>query len=638
MSSNSGRLWNRRAVSITLAVLMIVLPCTIVLGDDDSSAETHSGSYGGIEWTLDDEGTLRISGNGETTDEGGSDSYGEYKDVITSVIIENGITGIGTESFINYPSITYLSIPGTVGIIGYISFSGCNSLKTVVLHDGLEQIYFGAFLDCTSLESIIIPDSTTYLWNDVLKGCTGLQRICFGDGLAVGEYVYGGISDIQFYDSDGETFLDNGYYDNFRGKVFVKVGDKLIKQPEGGAINETIMWYYNNGVLNICGTGDMENYANADEQPWESLRGSIQNISISEGITSVGNYAFYQCGHATSITIPNSVRSIGSYSLSYCNGITTIDLPDEVSYIGDYAFMEAGMTSMNIPEGMTTIGEKAFRYCNSLTSLTIPDTVTSIGDEAFLGCINLRDIFISRSLTEISPNAFNDVNLYDTDGETLIEKDVTHLKGTMFVNKSNKAVKLHIGLTVDGAVCIKTSDTYSASLTNDDFLYLKKMTSLDDRTELRVLLKDGITASFDKAAIVSFGNSDASLTIAPVDNSTLNETIRTLVGDYPVYDITFGGNTNFGEGRCRIEIPLGDDVSDVKKVMSIKDNEVAGTADFIFKDGKVSFTTDELSMICIETETASGNEGQFPLWIPIVSVAGVLAIAGVTFFILRWKK
>ena len=93
---------------------------------------------------------------------------------------------------------------------------------------------------------------------------------------------------------------------------------------------------------------------------------------IADGITEIGNYAFYNCTNLTSITIPNSVTSIGSYAFQDCQDLTSI----------------------TIGNGVTSIGTLAFAGCTSLTSITIPSSVTSIGNGAFDGCPNLKTIYV----------------------------------------------------------------------------------------------------------------------------------------------------------------------------------------------------------------------------------------------------
>ncbi|MBR4305516.1 MAG: leucine-rich repeat protein, partial [Ruminiclostridium sp.] len=102
------------------------------------------------------------------------------------------------------------------------------------------------------------------------------------------------------------------------------------------------------------------------------------------GVTSIGNYAFADCGKLTSINIPDGVTSIANKAFYWCESLTSITIPDSVTSIGFYAFEGcSSLTSVTIGDSVTSIGDGAFSYCESLTSITIPDSVTSIGDGAF---------------------------------------------------------------------------------------------------------------------------------------------------------------------------------------------------------------------------------------------------------------
>ncbi|MGM9599566.1 MAG: leucine-rich repeat protein, partial [Faecousia sp.] len=164
-----------------------------------------------------------------------------------------------------------------------------------------------------------------------------------------------------------------------------------------GTCGGNLTWTLDTGTgeLVISGTGVMNDYG-SHTTPWDSYRSSIKSITIGNGVTSIGNSAFYKCTGLTSITIPDSVTSIGTWAFAYCTGLTSITIPDSVTSIGNGAFAYCtGLTSITIPDSVTSIGNYAFCKCTGLTSITIPDSVTSIGDEAFEGCTGLTSISVS---------------------------------------------------------------------------------------------------------------------------------------------------------------------------------------------------------------------------------------------------
>ena len=147
------------------------------------------------------------------------------------------------------------------------------------------------------------------------------------------------------------------------------------------------------GVLEISGTGGMEDYYSYNNYaPWDELQSFITSVTIGEGVTYIGWYAFYGCTGLTSVTIPNSVTRIGECAFYGCTGLTSVTIGNSVITIDDRAFSGCtGLTSVTIPNSVTRIGESAFSGCSGLTSVTIPASVTTIGKNAFYGCTNLTE-------------------------------------------------------------------------------------------------------------------------------------------------------------------------------------------------------------------------------------------------------
>jgi hypothetical protein len=137
-------------------------------------------------------------------------------------------------------------------------------------------------------------------------------------------------------------------------------------------------------------------------------KGTAAVVVIPEGVTRIGDRAFYHCTGLTSITIGNSVTSIGDWAFMGCTGLTSVIIPNSVTSIGLGAFEGCtGLTSVTIPNSVTSIGWRAFDGCTGLTSVTIPNSVTSMAAYAFEGCTGLTSITIGNSVTSIGAYAFS---------------------------------------------------------------------------------------------------------------------------------------------------------------------------------------------------------------------------------------
>jgi hypothetical protein len=192
--------------------------------------------------------------------------------------------------------------------------------------------------------------------------------------------------------------------------------EQLLYPPHEEEINGTtgsLSWAIGlDRVLTISGNGAMPDYNISDNRaPWfgeyGAYRAKFDKVTIGEGVTTIGDCAFYICTSFTSITIPSSVTTIGSRAFEECCSLTCIEVdasnPNYTSEGGvlfnknkteliQYPGGKSG--AYVIPNSVTTIGYYAFSYCAGLTSVTIPDGVTKIAMCAFTGCTGLKDVII----------------------------------------------------------------------------------------------------------------------------------------------------------------------------------------------------------------------------------------------------
>ena len=412
---------------------------------------------------------------------------------LTSITIPDSVTSIGKSAFSNCSSLTSITIPNGVTSIGEYAFQSCSSLTSITIPDSVTSIGAYAFSDCWDLTSITIPDSVTTIGESAFNACSSLTTISLSCKSSLKRSDFGKQADLVSYTSHtlnkteakAATCTENGnkeYWTCEHCKKYFLSDDanpetaKAVEQsecmipaiqhknaiiqnaseptetapgysgdrycPDCDTIVEKGYTYWNednltwklyaDGTLNISGAGAMKDYDyDNNPSPASQKKDSVKKVVIEDGVTSIGNsaffyctsltsitipnsvtsiepYAFYNCNSLTSITIPNSVTSIGNFAFSDCSSLTSITIPDSVTSIGNYAFAYCeGLTSITIPDSVTSIGAYAFSYCSSLTSITIPDSVTSIGNGAFDNCSSLTSITISDRVTSIKPYAFS---------------------------------------------------------------------------------------------------------------------------------------------------------------------------------------------------------------------------------------
>lgn len=332
-------------------------------------------------WKLDKTGTLTIYGSGAMYDypiDDNRDSTSPWPvwDV-KRIDVQEGITTIGAYAFCYTDNATALSLPDSLTSIGQDAFCGFAGTE------------------------IIVPDKVTSIGDFAFNGCENLQTITLPAGLqSIGSCFIecDTLETINFKGTMEQWLVCGGGESTFpvTAKVTCAKGGTL---REGGKCGDNLTWTLDSsGKLTISGTGDMENYASetsrgTDPAPWAYASSMIRSVEIGSGVTSIGSYALVDT-NITSLTIPGSVTTIGNYGAYHNRYLAELTLNEGLRSIGKGAFSwSKQLTTVTIPDGVTTIGEEAFAHCWAwlpkadtyigLSTVSIPGSVTSIGKNAF---------------------------------------------------------------------------------------------------------------------------------------------------------------------------------------------------------------------------------------------------------------
>ena len=392
----------------------------VSLTKSESGDDGNNGTCGeNLTWALDSNGTLTISGTGNMAGwETDHAPWYDNRDSIKTVIIEDGVTSIGANAFFDCKGLSSVTIPNGVTSISSWAFGDCTALASITIPDSVTIIDYQAFFDCTGLTSVTIGNSVTSIGWSTFYGCTGLTSIIIPDSVTeIDHFAFGDCTGLTSITIPGSvTSVYGSAFYGCSGLTDIAVNENNNDYSSVAGVlfdrDKTELIAYPAGKADtsyiipdsVTSIGELAFYRCTD----------LKRIIIPSSVTSIGDSAFHGCVGLTSITLPDSVTSIGEYVFYGCTGLTGITIPDSVTSIGCSAFEDCiGLTSITIPDSVTGIDRKAFLGCAGLTSVTLGSNVTNIGEYAFYGCTDLTSITIPKSVTNIGEIAFG--YYYDND-------------------------------------------------------------------------------------------------------------------------------------------------------------------------------------------------------------------------------
>ncbi len=420
-----------------LSALVICLALAVMLpGEADAAEVVASGECGdNLTWTLTDDGTLTISGEGEMDDWELYTKVPWYtmREEISAIIIEEGVASIGGYAFHDHDGFTDIELPKSLTSIGKHAFSDCNALTGITIPSNVSTIGNYCFADCSKMTCLeILGDADVGV--RAVSSCDALVELIVGNDVTMlDENLYATESNLQRISVQS----GNKHFVSLNGVLFDIDMQRLIRCP---------MAY------------------------------QAATFVIPDGVKTIGCYAFAYCETTAAVVIPNSVTTIEYYGFYNLNrkytvyylgteeewnrisigqmnnaldssnihfgsnredlaitgtcgdaltwkltpdGVMTIEgtgAMDDYSSISDISWYahRFGIVHLVVKDGVTSIGSRAFYWCSNMVSVKLSETVTSIGDDAFGYCTSLERIDIPDSLTSIGRYAFDQCYSLDT--------------------------------------------------------------------------------------------------------------------------------------------------------------------------------------------------------------------------------
>lgn len=334
---------------------IIFIPCDADHSSFEDTAQLTSGDSTAAEafvvengvcgtaltWVLDSAGVLTVSGTGAMTStwilneneastssptwvDGFAPDWAAISGSVKTVIVEEGVTDIGTAAFAGFSALTSAVLPETLTAIGADAFNACRALTEITLGSAVKSIGNWAFMNCTSLGSIALPQGMTEISAGTFSGCTALSEITLPSSLTkISKYAFAECKRlISISIPYGVTELGEYAFDNCSSLADISLPHSITE--------------LSTSVFSGCG---------------------FTSFEIPSSIEIIGNYAFSGCKSLKNVEIPNSVAAIGTGAFGNCPSLTSVVLPSSVTTVGAYAFSDcSGLSYVHIPAGTKTIG------------------------------------------------------------------------------------------------------------------------------------------------------------------------------------------------------------------------------------------------------------------------------------------
>ena len=338
-------------------------------------------------------------------------------------------TGTGDQAVINGSEGEALLPSGLQALPNY-AFYGCSSLTTVLLPEELIEIGSNVFNGCSQLAVIELPASLTEIGSGAFNGAWALTELVLPEGLltiGADAFLNTGITQMQLpasvtsvgnnaFCKIAVTVADGNKNYFSQENALITAGGVIMSTPESlegeyvvpeaaklgaYALNGSALTKVTLSTDQITAncfayfTGDVVvTLGKSTELPADAFyKYAGTSVTLPEGLTAVGDYAFQECSALTEVVFPETVRSFGAQMFRGCTSLVSVAIPEGVTALGGYTFhSNESLVSVTLPSTLTELGNYEFYNCSSLVSITLPASLETFGDYLFEGCSSLEEV------------------------------------------------------------------------------------------------------------------------------------------------------------------------------------------------------------------------------------------------------
>ena len=380
----------KRTFAVLLAVCLLLFGLAVT-----ASAETAtiaSGEIDSITWVLDSTGTLTISGEGQIP-HWYRDWYPYYNDIV-HVVVEDGITSIGDEAFMELYNMQSVSIADTVLEIGELAFYDCTSLTNVVIPDGVTVIEDDTFNGCTGLKSVDLGNGIITISERAFSCCISLSEIIIENNVqTIESFAFQSCEALKSVTlNEGVTYLgEHAFADTGIKKIHIPASvSDIVNQPFAYCKNlQTITVDATNPYYTTVGSSVL--YNKEMTRLLLASKAVSGKYTIPNTVEYIEDQAFYQCDELTEITVPSSITQISPYAFAKCanlkkmtinstanmwlqndfvyqsRALKTIVFTGDAPFFSDYAFWSAELTAYYPADNPSWTEEVRQNYDGTIT-------------------------------------------------------------------------------------------------------------------------------------------------------------------------------------------------------------------------------------------------------------------------------